>query len=268
MYENLHRLIDCLRLKGMAACLDQVLSEATRNGTALQDTLATLLEAECQDKAQRALDNRLRSARMPWDWSIDTFPFKQQPDIAKSQIMSLAKLDFVKKFENITLIGNPGVGKTGIAIGLLRLALISGYRGRFYNAQDLLNDLYASLADKATSSLLKTIVLYDLIVIDELGYLTLTTEQINIFFKLIDMRYTHKKATIITTNLDYLQWYEVFQNKALVDAMLDRFKHYCTTIYIKGASLRAPVRESGTKPAKQQAKPDETKVIQGTGEIS
>ena len=119
MYENLHRLIDCLRLKGMAACLDQVLSEATRNGTALQDTLATLLEAECQDKAQRALDNRLRSARMPWDWSIDTFPFKQQPDIAKSQIMSLAKLDFVKKFENITLIGNPGVGKTGIAIGLL-----------------------------------------------------------------------------------------------------------------------------------------------------
>ena len=76
-------------------------------------------------------------------------------------------------------------------------------------------------------------------VIDELGYLALTTEQINIFFKLIDMRY-NKKSTIITTNLDYPQWYDVFKNKELVDAMIDRFKHFCNTIYTKGNSLRAP----------------------------
>lgn len=240
MQDHLYTLMDRLRLKGMAGCLGQILSEAQRNGTALQDVLITLLEAEYQDRNERALNSRIKGAKMPWNWNLDTFPFKQQPDINKSQVMSLAKLDFIKQFENITLIGKPGTGKTGIAISLLRLALINGYRGRFYNAQDLLNDLYASLADRTTSTLLKTIASYDIIVIDELGYLTLTTEQINIFFKLIDMRY-HKKSTLITTNLDYPQWYEVFQNKALVDALLDRFNHYCTTIYIQGNSLRVPI---------------------------
>ena len=136
---------------------------------------------------------------------------------------------------------------------------------RTCNAQDLLNELYTSLADRTTSRLLKAIASYDLIVIDELGYLTLTTEQINIFFKLIDMRY-NKKSTIITTNLEYPQWYEVFQNKALVDAMLDRFKHYCTTIYIKGSSLRVPSQTEKTRSAKQQAKSEQTQETQESGE--
>jgi len=267
MQDHLHTLINRLRLKGMATCLEQTLSEAEHNGTAFQDILTTLLEAEYRDKMERALNNRIKGARMPWDWSIDTFPFKRQPGINKSQIMSLAKLDFIKRFENITLIGEPGTGKTGLAISLLRLALINGYRGRFYNAQDLLNDLYTSLADRTTSNLLKSVASYDLIVIDELGYLTLTTEQINIFFKLIDMRY-HKKSTIITTNLDYPQWYEIFQNKALVDAMLDRFNHYCVTIYIKGSSLRTAMQAEKAKPAnaKQQAKSGKAEAIQEPGE--
>jgi DNA replication protein DnaC len=266
MQDHLHTLIDQLRLKGMADCLDRVLSEAQRNGAALQDVLATLLEAEYQDRTERALNSRIKGAKIPWNWSLDTFPFKQQPDINKSQIMSLAKLDFIKTFENVTLIGKPGTGKTGIAISLLRLALIDGYRGRFYNAQDLMNELYASLADRTTSTLLKTVASYDIIVIDELGYLMLTTEQINIFFKLIDMRY-HKKSTIITTNLDYPQWYEVFQNKALVDAMLDRFNHYCTTIYIQGASLRVPIETEKTRSTRQQAKSNKTEAIQGSGKV-
>jgi len=264
--DHLHTLLDRLRLKGMASCLDQALSEAQRNGTALQDVLTTLLEAEYQDRTERALKGRIKSAKMPWNWSIDTFPFKQQPGINKSQIMSLTKLDFIKQFENVTLIGNPGAGKTGIAISLLRLALINGYRGRFYNAQDLLNELYTSLADRTTSTLLRTIASYDLIIIDELGYLTLTTEQINIFFKLIDMRY-HKKSTIITTNLDYPQWYEVFQNKALVDAMLDRFNHYCTTLYIKGSSLRVPLQTDKTKSTQQKTTPEKTQENKESGEV-
>ncbi len=238
MYDELHQYLNQLRLRGMDELLDSVLLEAQKEGLCAQDVLHKLLVAETQYQKIRALENRLKNAKIPWEWSIDTFPFQRQPAIKRDQVMALAKLEFIKSAENITLIGNPGAGKTGIAISLLRLAITNGYRGRFYNAQELLNDLYTSLADRKTSSLLKSIAAYDLLIIDELGYLTLTPEQINIFFKLIDMRY-RKKSTIITTNLDYTQWHEIFKSKPLVDVMLDRFRHYCTTISILGDSLRA-----------------------------
>jgi DNA replication protein DnaC len=136
-------------------------------------------------------------------------------------------------------IGPPGTGKSGLALGLLRQALVNGYRARFYKAQELFDELYASLADRSTSRLLRRLSHYDLIQIDELGYLTLKPEQVNAFFKLMDMRYG-RRPTLITTNLDYPDWYELFQRKPLVDALLDRLQHHCITIRIDGPSLRVP----------------------------
>jgi len=239
MRETIKQLLDRLRLRGMSSCIDDILIHAEQHGTAIPEVLLELLDAEHRDRQERSLQARTKRAKLPWDWTLDTFPFKQQPGINKTQIMGLAKLAFIKRNENIIFIGKPGTGKSGIAMGILRLALLNGHGGRFYNAQDLLNELYASLADRTTSRLLKTLANYELLCIDELGYLTLTTEQINIFFKLIDMRY-RKKSTIITTNLDFDAWYDVFKQKELVDAMLDRFKHACTTIRIDGPSLRIP----------------------------
>lgn len=181
MLQKLGDLIEQLHLRGIADSLKSVLTEARHQGQSIEEVLQKLLEAEYQDRNARRLANRLKADKLPWEWSIDTFPFKRQPTVKKSQIMSLAKLDFITHFENVIFIGKPGTGKTGLAISLLRLALINGYRGRFYKAQDLLNELYASLADRSTSKLLKTIANYDVIVIDELGYLMLTNEQINIF---------------------------------------------------------------------------------------
>ncbi len=237
MNKTLHTLLEVLKLRGMQECLDETLSMAEKQGNALQDVLAELLQAEYQNRQTRQLESRIKNAKLPWDWTLDTFPFAKQTAVNKPQIMSLAKLDFIKRYENIVFIGKPGTGKSGLAIGLLRQALLEGYRGYFYNAQNLLNELYTSLADRTTSRLLKKICNYDILVIDELGYLTLNKEQVNIFFKLIDMRY-QKKPTIITTNLNYNDWYDVFKHKELVDALLDRFRHFCTTIHINGDSLR------------------------------
>jgi DNA replication protein DnaC len=149
----------------------------------------------------------------------------------------LRDLSFVQSAQNIVFIGPPGTGKTGLAMGLLRQALVNGYRGRFYNAQDLIDELYASLADHSSTRLLKRLSAYDVLVIDELGYLTLQPEQVNAFFKLLEQRYG-RKSTLITTNLPYEEWNQLFQRKSLVDAMLDRLKHHCVTITIDGPSLR------------------------------
>jgi DNA replication protein DnaC len=239
MRERIKALLDNLRLRGMAERIEESLNDAEKHGKSVSDILVELLEAEYRDQQERNLANRIKNAKLPWSWTLDTFPFKRQPGINKTQIMGLANLTFIERSENVILIGKPGAGKSGIAMGLLRAALLNGYRGKFYNAQDLLNELYASLADRTTSRLLISLCNYDVIIIDELGYLTLTSEQINIFFKLIDMRY-QKKSTIITTNLNFEAWYDVFKHKELVDAMLDRIKHHCTVININGPSLREP----------------------------
>ena len=173
MRDELQKMMEELRLRGMAAHLDEALSEAKKGKISLQEILLKLLEAESKDRQTKALASRTTKAKMPWKWALDTFPFKQQPGLSKTQMLSLGKLDFMKAHENIVFIGKPGRGKTGLAISLLRLALQQGYRGRFYNTQDLLDDLYASLADRSTSNLLKTIANYDILVIDELGYLSL-----------------------------------------------------------------------------------------------
>ena len=122
---------------------------------------------------------------------------------------------------------------------LLRQALVNGYRGRFYNAQDLIDELYASLADHSTTRLLKRLAAYDVLVVDELGYMNLKPEHANALFQLLEQRYA-RKSTLITTNLDFDQWYALFRNPPLVDALLDRLRHHCITLRLAGPSLRAP----------------------------
>jgi DNA replication protein DnaC len=148
-------------------------------------------------------------------------------------------LDFLRRADNVLFIGKPGTGKTGLAMGLLREACLNGYRGRFYNAQVLRDELYASLADRTTIRLLAQMSRMRPLVIDELGYLTLKPEQANAFFRLMDQRY-NRVTTIITTNLDLPDWYDLFDKKSLVDALLDRLQHHCITIRIDGPSLRNP----------------------------
>jgi len=245
MRNKIQQLLVDLRLKGIAQTLDRELDMADKKGTSVSEVIYRLLMEEHKYRQERSLEYRIKGAKMPLDWTLKTFPFEKQPGVRKHQIQSLAELSFVEKAENIVFIGNPGTGKTGLGIGLLRQALVAGHRGRFYNAQDLLDELYASLADRTTPKLIKKLFNYDLLLIDELGYLTLKPEQINAFFKLMGERYG-RKSTIITTNLDYPEWYDLFKRKSLVDALIDRLQHRCITIKIDGPSLRTPVSD---KPA-------------------
>jgi DNA replication protein DnaC len=232
----------------MAGALDEEIKRAEKEGAPVSEVLSRLLLEEQAYRQNQGLLYRLKGARIPYDWSLKTFPFDRQPGVNKAQINELAGLAFVERGENIVLVGDTGTGKSGLAIGLLRQALLSGYRGRFYNAQDLLDELYASLADRSSARLMRRLCRFDALLIDEIGYLTVKPEQVNAFFKLMEERYTRNKSTIITTNLLYSEWYDLFQKKNLVDALLDRLNHRCITVHINGPSLRTPSHGKGKAP--------------------
>src|SRR5215510_11583693 len=214
MHDKLKTLLARLRFDGMAAALDAELERAEREATPAPELVYRLISAEAASQRQKSLAYRISQARLPWDWTLETFPFDAQPSINRGQIKALAGLDFLSRASNIVLTGETGTGKTGIAIGILREACLNGHRGRFYDAQDLLDELYASLADRSTARLLKRLSRLQPLVIDKVDNLNVKPEQANAFFRLIDQRY-NRVSTIITTALDLADWYGLFAKKHL-----------------------------------------------------
>ncbi len=237
MKDELEQLLKTLHLKRVAELFDEECQRAEKQKISYQELFCRLLRAQWQRNQETALSWRIKNARLPEQWSLETFPFKKQKGVDQRQIRGFAELEFIPKAENIVFIGATAVGKTGLASAILLKALQNGHRGIFMRAQDLFDEMYASLADRSTRKLLNRLVSVDVLLIDELGYLNLKPEQTNIFFKLMEERY-RRKPTIITTNLDYSEWASFLGNKALVEALLSRLRHQCHTVRIDGPPLR------------------------------
>jgi len=245
MNDDLDQLLRNLRLHRIREIIEREIDRAdkAKKKPSYTEFVARLLREQYQYQRERSLLYRISLARMPEQWTLETFPFALQPGVHEPTIRQLAELDFVAQAQNIVFIGDTGVGKSGLALSLLRKALENGYRGLFIKAQDLFDDMYQSLADRSSRKLLNRLASIDLLLIDEMGYLNLRPEQSNIFFKLMEERY-NRKATLITTNLPYDDWYGFLGNKQMVAALLDRLRHHCHTIHIEGPSLRNRKTES------------------------
>jgi DNA replication protein DnaC len=239
MTEELEQLLKNLRLRRVLEIYEEQLRAAEKEDVTYAEFLTRLVRAQWHARQEGALEWRIRRANLPERLSLQTFPFARQPGVSRKQIHTFAELEFIAKAENIVLIGPTGVGKTGLSCGLLLKALENGYRCQFVRAQDLFDEMYASLADRSTRQLLKRLARLDILLIDEFGYLNLKPEQSNIFFKLMEERY-RQHATIITTNLDYDEWPNFLGNRPMVEALLSRLRHYCHTVRIQGPSLREP----------------------------
>jgi DNA replication protein DnaC len=239
MNEELDQLLKNLKLRRILEIYGEQLRAAEKEDPSYTEFFLRLLRAQWHTRQETALEWRIQRANLPERWSLETFPYARQPSVNRKQIRAFAELDFVAKAENIVFIGPTAVGKSGLATGILLKALENGYRCEFVTAQDLFDEMYASLADRSSRKLLKRLSRLDVLLIDEFGYLNLKPEQCNIFFKLIEERY-RRKATLITTNLGYDEWHNFLGNRAMVDALLSRLRHFCHTIKIEGPPLREP----------------------------
>ena len=237
MSEELEQLLKNLKLRRILEIYEEQLRSADKDEISYSDFVVRLMRAQWQARQEGALEWRIRRANLPESWTLETFPFARQPGVNRKQIRGFAELEFIAKAENIVFAGKTGVGKTGLACGLLLKALENGYRCQFIKAQDLFDEMYASLADRSSRQLLKRLARLHVLAIDELGYVNLKPEQSNIFFKLMEERY-RRYPTIITTNLGYDEWPNFLGSRPLVEALLSRLRHQCHTVQIDGPSLR------------------------------
>jgi len=228
-----------LKLKAVAEHLEQttVLAEH-RNWTPLQ-MIDHLFELELQLRQKNRIERCFKQSKLYEKTTIDQFDFtfhgsrKNQ----KSRIVNLMDLEFIKHRKDIILIGNPGVGKSFLAKCMAYAATQAGLKVLFTTAMDMINHLIAAEADH---SLLKKLQYYqsqELLVIDEIGYLSLGTQGSNLFFQVISARH-ERKSTVITTNRPFAQWGEIFDNTTVATAIADRLVYNSEILILEGPSYR------------------------------
>jgi DNA replication protein DnaC len=166
MTEELEQLLKNLKLRRMLNVYDEQLRAAEKAQIPYTEFVAGLLRAQWHERQESALEWRIHRANLPERWSLETFPWSRQPEVNRKQMRTFAELDFVAKHENLVLVGPTGVGKTGLACGLLLKALQNGHRCQFVRAQDLFDEMYAALADRSTRQLLNRLARLDVLLID------------------------------------------------------------------------------------------------------
>ena len=150
----------------MRSIYDEQLRAAEKQQVSYSEFVAALRRSQWYHRQESALEWRIRRANLPERWSLETFPYSRQPGVKRKQIQSFAELDFVAKHENLVFVGPTGVGKTGLACGILLKALQNGLRCQFVRAQDLFDEMYASLADRSTRKLINRLARLDVLLID------------------------------------------------------------------------------------------------------
>jgi DNA replication protein DnaC len=211
-----------LRLGGLLTHWDDYLTLAAEGRFSHARLLTHVLEEEWRIKRENARQRRMKQAGIPEPWPIETYPFHKQPKLNKKKIMALYdSLSFMTRKENIIWLGKTGRGKTGMATGFLMHAINQGYTGKYILFAELIAELYRSAADHSQARVLKKYLAYDIVLVDEIGYLDVEPAQVGLFFTLMQKR--HKtRSTLLTSNLGFSEWGSFLKNAHLTEALVDR----------------------------------------------
>jgi DNA replication protein DnaC len=224
----------------MSQHLDQTLADAASRNLSAAEAFEALLDRELEARHTRSIDRRFRLSRLQSKHSIDSFHFSHHKSRlqCKNRILRLLDLGFLEKGTAVVVIGNPGVGKTFLAKIIGWRACQANQRVLFTTAMDMLNHLLASQVDHSLIRKLKFYTEPTLLLIDELGYLSLDQQTSNLFYQVISTRHSHELSTLITTNSAFSDWGNILHNTTIATAIADRLVENSEIFLLGGESLR------------------------------
>lgn len=235
--EEIKEYCKILKLNGIGRTFEEIMEESSD----YEDFLHKLLEKEIEAKDERATECRLRNARFPYNKHLEDLELGLLPTDMRNKLPELATLNFIEEGRNVILYGNPGTGKSHTSIGLGIKACMRGYKVLFTTIPLLITQLKECQSRKTLLAYERRFEKYDLVIADELGYISFDKEGAELLFSNLSLR-ASRKSTIITTNLSFDRWDEIFGDPVITAAMVDRLTHKAILINMEGDSYR--LRES------------------------
>jgi DNA replication protein DnaC len=235
--ETLRAMLADLKMPGALEAIDGILSKADSGSVSAAEAIQELLGAQITLRNNRRLQAAMRSSRLPAVKTLEEFDFSFQPSIKREQIESLAELSFMERKENVVLLGPPGVGKTHLAIGLAIAAAQRGRRVYYGTLAELINSLEEARAAGGLRHRLSVLSAPSLMVVDEIGYLPVSSTGAVLFYQLMSRRYEHA-STVLTSNKGFEEWGDVLGDEVMAAALIDRVLHHCHIVNIRGNSYR------------------------------
>lgn len=236
-YQRLKDNLEYLKLKKASESLDEVIDFITANELSFTEGLLRLTDVEMDHRKTNLIKAMVKVGAFPFIKEIKDFDFDFQPSVNKAQILEFESLGFIDKKENIVFLGPSGVGKTHLATAIGIASAKKRNATYFIKCHDLIMQLKKAKLKNRLDDRLKHFNKYKLLIIDELGYLPIDKEDSKLFFQLIDRRYENK-STIITTNINFGEWDDIFGDPVIANAIVDRILHHAKVVTINGKSYR------------------------------
>jgi DNA replication protein DnaC len=238
-----------LRLPTFLREYDKVARQCAAEGVDFPRFLLRLTELELLDRERRATERRIQQAHFPVVKSLDTFEFSAIPSLNKALVLELARSEFLLRRENVLLLGNSGTGKTHLALALGLAACQRGHRVRFTTTAAMVHELLEAKDEKRLLRYQKQMASYELLIVDELGFVPLSKSGAELLFEVFSQRY-ERGSTLVTSNLPFQEWTEVLGSERLTGALLDRLTHHVHILEMNGESyrLKQSKRKRGSPP--------------------